>query len=63
MKTFPRSLRPRLCLVLFQLASFTAAGIADEAPDLLGIVRKYADAMIDQCRSQLPEPKSPLFPI
>lgn len=63
MKTFLLPLRPRLCLVLLQLATFTAAGTADEAPDLLGIVKRYADAMIDKSRSQLPEPKSPLFPI
>ncbi len=40
MKTFPRPLRLRICLVLLQLGSFTAAGIADEVPDLLGMVRK-----------------------
>lgn len=40
LKTFPRPLRLRICLVLLQLGSFTAAGIADEVPDLLGTVRK-----------------------
>lgn len=34
-----------------------------EPPDLIGVVRKYADAMIDLSRSKLPEPKLPLFPI
>lgn len=38
-------------------------GKSARSPDLLGIVRRFADAMIDRSRSQLPHPERPLFPI
>jgi hypothetical protein len=44
----------------YGLAASPAKG---EAPDLMAIVRGYADAMIDKSRTNLPDPKLPLFPI
>jgi hypothetical protein len=57
---------PARAHVLLLLTSFlTLSGLcrAEDPPDLLGIVRRYADAMIDQSRTHLPDPKLPLFPI
>ncbi|HEY2573477.1 MAG TPA: hypothetical protein VGH65_05380, partial [Verrucomicrobiaceae bacterium] len=43
--------------------AFAAPPASHDAPDLFAMVRGYADAMIDHSRSQLPEPRTPLFPI
>src|SRR3954470_76934 len=53
---------------LAAVAASLAAGLAvegakEEAPDLQAMVRRYADAMIDRSRSNLPNPQLPLFPI
>src|SRR5882757_835336 len=57
-----------LCALFAALLATGGHGAAAEpakggAPDLFAIVRRYADAMIEQSRSQLPDPKLPLFPI
>lgn len=47
-------------------ASIPAAHAAQPAPppgDHLGLVRRFADAMIDRSRTNLPHPELPLFPI
>src|SRR4051812_38183819 len=57
----------RTLLALAAFASGAAVFAADPAasapPDLLRVVRGYADAMIDRSRAHLPEPRTPLFPI
>lgn len=56
-------LRISACLsFLLLLPGFTTLR-AEDPPDLLGIVRRFADAMIDDSRSHLPDPQTPLFPI
>ncbi len=55
--------RASACFQIFLLLSATSTLPAADAPDLQGIVRGYADAMIDQSRTQLPDPTLPLFPI
>jgi hypothetical protein len=57
-----------LCALFAALLATDGNGAAaepakDGAPDLFAVVRRYADAMIGQSRSQLPDPKLPLFPI
>ncbi len=53
----------RVVLLLSAFALLSSVSRAEDPPDLTGIVRRYADAMIDQSRTQLPDPKAPLFPI
>src|SRR5688500_16672972 len=52
-------------LILLALGDYgqTAPPAKPETPDLMAIVRGYADAMIDKSRANLPDPKLPLFPI
>jgi hypothetical protein len=54
-----------ICAWSFPLAALSPAAepAQENTPDLFTIVRRYADAMIDKSRSNLPDPKLPLFPI
>ncbi len=65
--SFSRLLRSSRAFVplIVALGAATAADAPKAAakPDLLAIVRGYADAMIDRSRANLPDPKTPLFPI
>lgn len=45
------------------LPSLAAEPPKQEIPDTFTIVRRYADAMIEQSRTNLPNPQLPLFPI
>lgn len=55
----------RLWITLFlaTIAFSSSALCADAAPDSIAIVHRFADAMIDHSRENLPDPKLPLFPI
>ncbi|WP_395741861.1 hypothetical protein [Prosthecobacter sp.] len=53
----------KTCFRVLLLLSTITALRAEDPPDLAAIVRRYADAMIDQSRTQLPAPLTPLFPI
>jgi hypothetical protein len=50
-------------LLLFLFACAPLACAADPAPDHLALIRRFADAMIEQSRAHLPEAQTPLFPI
>ncbi len=51
-------------LVALSATALTAAEPASAAPlDLFGVVRRFADAMLDRSRANLPDPRLPLFPI
>ena len=50
-------------LPLLVLIVSVGASAAEPAPDLLGVVQRFADAMIDKSRSRLPKKELPLFPI
>ncbi|MBE7495069.1 MAG: hypothetical protein HS117_09000 [Verrucomicrobiaceae bacterium] len=54
-------MRPLLALFLV----FTAGEIrgTEAAPDSIALVRRFADAMIEKSRANLPHPDVPLFPI
>lgn len=61
-----QTITSRALALIFLFASgcgFGAEPVKDGAPDLFAIVRRYADAMIEKSRANLPEPRSPLFPI
>lgn len=49
-------------LALLVLIVSVGASAAEPAPDLLGVVRRFADAMLDRGRAQLPDPQLALFP-
>ncbi len=50
-------------LVTGAAESFAAETMKDGTPDFFAVVRRYADAMIEHSRENLPDPKLPLFPI
>ena len=58
--TVPRSLLTLLLAVGLLAPSVHAA---NDAPDALTTVRRFADAMIEHGRAGLPDPQLPLFPI
>ncbi|MSU50313.1 MAG: hypothetical protein EXS37_14710 [Opitutus sp.] len=56
--------RPALVFLILAVGNPIHAPAAEDAtPDFFGVVRRFADAMIDRSRTNLSEPKSPLFPI
>jgi len=50
-------------LLLSPLAALAQNSATGNQSDLLGIVTRFADAMIDRSRTNLPNAQLPLFPI
>lgn len=56
-------IRLPFCLLLAAFAFGPLNLRSADAPDSIPIVQRFADAMIDHSRENLPDPKLPLFPI